>query len=246
MTSATVKRFVFTPLVVSATVFAALTIPLQLFRSTPVRIQLQDEPLIFGQVEEFAPQYLGVAAALSVSAGIVSMAALGWQQSSRKSALVEQELSNLVQNLNKKQELLEVLQKPPQVTFKGQIKKDSPRQQVEDNQHLVKSVSASLHPSVSEPDSATESSMGAQTQLASLTEQAMTQKAASGGEPLAITDPPQEPSTETSEVEELDHQLQELMDHIASVQKVLRSNPKAANLAVQLNKKLGRSFLVER
>lgn len=106
-TSANAIKFILTPLAISATVFTALTLPLNLFGSKPVTVQIQEEPIFFGELKEFAPQYLGIAGLLSAGVGLTSVALLGWQQSSRKSVEVEQQLAHLAQTLEEKQKLLD-------------------------------------------------------------------------------------------------------------------------------------------
>jgi hypothetical protein len=106
-TSATAIKFILTPVALSAAVFATLTLPLNLFGSKPVTVQVQEEPLFFGELKDFAPQYLGVAGLLSAGMGLTSLAMMGWQQSNRKSAVVEQKLAQLTQTLDEKQKLLD-------------------------------------------------------------------------------------------------------------------------------------------
>ncbi|MEQ9355285.1 hypothetical protein [Coleofasciculus chthonoplastes] len=106
-TSATAIKFILTPVALSAAVFATLTLPLNLFGSKPVTVQVQEEPLFFGELKDFAPQYLGVAGLLSAGMGLTSVAMMGWQQSNRKSAVVEQKLAQLTQTLDEKQKLLD-------------------------------------------------------------------------------------------------------------------------------------------
>ncbi|MFW5765597.1 MAG: hypothetical protein ACOC07_15625 [Coleofasciculus sp.] len=106
-TSATAIKFMLTPVALSAAVFATLTLPLNLFGSKPVTVQVQEEPLFFGELKDFAPQYLGVAGLLSAGVGLTSLAMMGWQQSNRKSAVVEQKLAQLTQTLDEKQKLLD-------------------------------------------------------------------------------------------------------------------------------------------
>ncbi|MBE9125039.1 MULTISPECIES: hypothetical protein [unclassified Coleofasciculus] len=109
MTSSILKKYIVTPLVLSGAVFAALTLPLNKFGSKPIVIQMQGEPLAFGQVEEFAPLYLGVTGMLSAGVGVVSVALAGWQESSRKSAETQKKISRLMENIQDKQQLLESL-----------------------------------------------------------------------------------------------------------------------------------------
>lgn len=109
MSGVQLKKFILTPVVLSAAVFGVLTLPLALFGSKPVTIQLQQESVFQGQLKDVATPYLGLVAAISLGAGIANVAVAGWQISSRKSSQVEEQLSILAQNLKEKEELLEAL-----------------------------------------------------------------------------------------------------------------------------------------
>lgn len=109
MTASIFKKFILPPVLLSAGVFATLTLPLALLGSKPVAIQLQEEPVFHGQLRDVATPYLGLASLLSLGTGVASVAVAGWQQSSRKSAQVEQQLSGLQQHLQEKEELLKEL-----------------------------------------------------------------------------------------------------------------------------------------
>ncbi|HBB34493.1 MAG TPA: hypothetical protein DDZ80_25595 [Cyanobacteria bacterium UBA8803] len=109
MTGSPLRRFVITPVVISATVFGVLSLPLAILGKQPITIQFQDEPVFSGQLRDIAPPYLGLASILSLAAGTASVAVTGWQASSRKSAQAEEQLSGLAQNLKEKEELLEAL-----------------------------------------------------------------------------------------------------------------------------------------
>lgn len=109
MTGLTLKQYVLTPVILSAAVFSALTLPLAAFGSKPVTIQFQEEPVFSGQLRDVATPYLGFATALSLGTGLASIAVTGWQQSTRKSSQVEEELSTLAQNLKEKEEQLQSL-----------------------------------------------------------------------------------------------------------------------------------------
>lgn len=109
MSNSPLKKFVVTPVVISAAVFGVLSLPLALLGSKPVTIQLQGEPVFYGQLRDVATPYLGLASAISLGAGIASVAITGWQSSTRKSSQVEAELSDLAQHLKKKEAELEAL-----------------------------------------------------------------------------------------------------------------------------------------
>lgn len=106
---APLKKLVLAPVLVSAAVFATLTLPLAFFGKKPVTIQLQEEPIFSGQLRDIAAPYLGLASVLSLGAGFASVAITGWRSSTRKSSQVEAQLSNLTQNLREKEAQLEAL-----------------------------------------------------------------------------------------------------------------------------------------
>ncbi|MBW4581144.1 MAG: hypothetical protein KME42_16375 [Tildeniella nuda ZEHNDER 1965/U140] len=93
--------------VLAGAVFSSLTVPLAVFGSGPVDIQLNQEPVFSGTVKDFAAPYVGVVGILSIGAGVAGVAIAGWQQSSRKSGQVEAKLSNLQRKLEEKESQLE-------------------------------------------------------------------------------------------------------------------------------------------
>lgn len=109
MPASPLKKLVLTPVLVSAAIFATLSLPLAIFGKKPVTIQLQEEPIFSGQLKEIAAPYLGLASVLSLGAGFASVAITGWMNSTRKSSQVEAQLSNLTQNLREKEAQLEAL-----------------------------------------------------------------------------------------------------------------------------------------
>ena len=109
MTGSPLKQYILTPLILSAAVFSALTLPLAVFGNQPVTIQVQKESVFQGELRDIATPYLGLAAAISIGTGIATVAVTGWRQSSRKSQQTKDQLSELEQNLKKKEELLESL-----------------------------------------------------------------------------------------------------------------------------------------
>jgi hypothetical protein len=109
MTNSILKKFVLTPALLSAAAFATLTLPLALFGSKPITIQLQKEPIFQGQLRDVATPYLGLATVFSLGVGIASIAVTGWQLATRKSSQVEAQLSAIAQHLQEKEAQLEAL-----------------------------------------------------------------------------------------------------------------------------------------
>jgi hypothetical protein len=106
MSLSALSKFVIPPVMASAVVFAAMTIPLVKIGDNQVNIKIQEEPFFSGKVRDIATPYVVLATVLSLGAGVSATAACGWQLSSRKSTELEQEISILQKNLQEKEELL--------------------------------------------------------------------------------------------------------------------------------------------
>lgn len=109
MSGSPLKKFVLTPVVISASVFAVLTLPLALLGNKSVTIKLQEDPVFYGQLRDVAAPYLGLAGTLALGSGMASVALAGWRHSKRKSEEVEAQLSGLAQHLQEKETQLETL-----------------------------------------------------------------------------------------------------------------------------------------
>lgn len=109
MTGSPLKKFLFTPIILSTAIFSALTLPLAFFGDQEVTIQIQEEPVHHGKLRDVATPYLGLASVLGIGTGIATIAVTGWRQSSKKSAQAEEQLSDLERNLQEKEQLLEEL-----------------------------------------------------------------------------------------------------------------------------------------
>ncbi|MEQ9370184.1 MAG: hypothetical protein RIG63_14365 [Coleofasciculus chthonoplastes F3-SA18-01] len=109
MTGSPLKKFLFTPIILSTAIFSALTLPLAFFGDQEVTIQLQEEPVHHGKVRDMAMPYLGLVSVLGLGTGIATIAVTGWRQSSKKSAQAEEQLSDLERHLQEKEQLLEEL-----------------------------------------------------------------------------------------------------------------------------------------
>lgn len=77
--------------------------------SQPLTIHLENQPVFAGQVKELSGPYLGLATAVSLGAGVTALALLNWSHSSRKLSKVEDEISELRQQLRDKESELESL-----------------------------------------------------------------------------------------------------------------------------------------
>jgi hypothetical protein len=103
------QKFFLPPVIASAAVFSAMTVPLAVLGSEQVVIKIQEEPIFHGKLRDVATPYVVLATAISLGAGISATAISGWRHSSRKSAEIEQQLSSLEQHLQQKEELLKEL-----------------------------------------------------------------------------------------------------------------------------------------
>ncbi|WP_448599817.1 hypothetical protein [Thermoleptolyngbya sp.] len=77
--------------------------------SQPLMIHLENQPVFAGQVKELSGPYLGLATAVSLGAGITTLAMLNWSHVARKLSKVEDEVSDLRQQLKDKEAELESL-----------------------------------------------------------------------------------------------------------------------------------------
>lgn len=103
------SRCLISSAVLAGAVFCGTTLPLAALGSKPVTVQFEDKPVFVGQVQEFAGPYLGLATAISLAAGVASLATAGWRHSSRKLGQTEAQMSTLKQQLSEKEALLEDL-----------------------------------------------------------------------------------------------------------------------------------------
>ena len=235
MTTSPLKKFVLAPVVLSAAVFSVLTLPLAVFGSQPVTIQLQEEPVFSGQLRDVATPYLGLASALSLGTGIASVAVTGWRQSSRKSSQVEAELEGLAKHLKEKEELLEALKHSEsrleasglsafldeEVTLQQESKTAASTEAfkvVEPSVMTTKSVETSP---VAKPTKTVHEALAKFPSVQTVLGHTRTKAVAQASNPAIATAP--------EEVEELHIQLQKIMAQMASLQTALAATPRAAN-----------------
>ncbi len=248
MTGAPLKKFVLTPVVLSAAVFAALSSPLAIFGSKPLTIQLQEEPVFQGQLRDFSAPYLGLTSAMSLAAGIASVAVSGWRLSARKSSQTEAQLSELEQDLKEKEVLLEqlklsearldasglsqfvdeeVTQKPAQETLEAN---QAPLRVVnplvittQPLEALAVVQSLETEQAATTGKAATSRFASAQTFLGYSQAKALVKPSTTTSSPAPESPAPESPAPE--EVEFLHTQLQQIMAQMASLQTAISSTP---------------------
>lgn len=228
MTGSPIQKFVLTPILLSASVFAVLTLPLALHGSKDINLQMEKDQVFHGQLRdvEVATPYLGLAAAISLGAGVTSVAVAGWRESARKSAQVEEQVSVLRQDIQEKEDLLEKLKLSESKLVASGLKEFLPEEAIPE-QALNK----------------TSSSLDAKTLL----EVSMPKAQAVKDKPVAAypsasvqtffnssqAQPTLKSTTATSTtpsgVEELHLQMQQLIDQMNSLQKAMKDIPTAAN-----------------
>jgi len=107
MTLSTLQKFLLPPAIASLSVFSLMSLPLATLGDKQIAINFQEEPTFSGKLRDIAIPYVVLATSLSVGSGILALALCGWRNSSRKSAKIQQELSNLEEHLQQKEALLE-------------------------------------------------------------------------------------------------------------------------------------------
>ena len=264
MTSSTVKKFLFTPLIVSAAVFCTLSLPLHVFGAKTLDIKIKDESVFFGELKEFSPLYMEMTGVLSATAGIISLAVMGWRHAGQKSTRVEAELANLARSLKEKQDLLEKL-KGEESQLNESISTSGLKPNYEQSistgssglkpnyEQSISTGSSGLKPNYSETPSVvtplviTEYPVEPQSFVRQKVLPSATAKFASAQTFLGYTQakdgvvssPNTNSEVEDSEVEALESQLVQIAQQIASLkEKKLRSNPHGVSSEVgQKNKK---------
>ena len=247
MTGAQLKKFVLTPVVLSAAVFAALSSPLAIFGSKPLTIQLQEEPVFQGQLRDFSAPYLGLTSAMSLAAGIASVAVSGWRLSARKSSQTEAQLSELEQDLKEKEVLLEQLKlSEARLDASGlsqfvdeEVTQKPAQETLEANQAPLRVVKPLVI--TTQPLEALAVVQSLETEQAATTGKAATSRFASAqtflgySQAKALVKPstaPESPAPE--EVEFLHTQLQQIMAQMASLQTAISSTPVALSSETQV------------
>jgi hypothetical protein len=243
MSSSPLKKFVLTPVVLSATVFAALTLPLAVLGSKPVTIKLQQEQVFQGQLRDVATPYLGLASVLSLGAGLATVAITGWRLSTRKSSQVEAQLSAIAQNLQEKEAQLEALKlSQSRLEVSGLSKfidEEVPLEQLLNKNTADQGATPVVEPMVSTTQPV-KPTAPAERQV--MTVQAAARQFASAqtflgyAQAHAAAKPDNKVSSlGSSELEQLHTQLQQIMAQMASVQTALSAHAIAVNSEAQVS-----------
>jgi hypothetical protein len=243
MSSSPLKKFVFTPVVLSATVFAALTLPLGVLGSKPVTINLQQEQVFQGQLRDVATPYLGLASILSLGAGLASVAITGWRLSTRKSSQVEAQLSAIAQHLQEKEAQLEALKlSESRLEASGLSKfidEEVPLEQLLNKKAADQGATPMVEPMVSTTQPVKPTAPAAHqvtTVQAAARQFASAQTFLGYVQAHAAAKPDNQVSVlDSSELEQLHTQLQQIMAQMASVQTVLSAHAIAVNSEEQVS-----------
>lgn len=103
------KNALIPSVLLSSVIFAGLTFPLAAAGSQPLEIKLQREQVFVGTLRDISSPYLALAGLISVGAGMVNLSISGWRHSSRKSTQVDNRLSKLQAELQRKESQIEDL-----------------------------------------------------------------------------------------------------------------------------------------
>ncbi|MGF1496820.1 MAG: hypothetical protein ACFB8W_08350 [Elainellaceae cyanobacterium] len=103
------KSFV-TSSVLAGITFCSATLPMAALNSTSVAIQLDEDPVFMGQIEDIAAPYLGFATAISLGVGAISLSTMSWRHASKKLSDAEDQIQALRHQLQEQEGLIESLQ----------------------------------------------------------------------------------------------------------------------------------------
>jgi hypothetical protein len=219
--------------VLSATVFAALTLPLGVLGSKPVTINLQQEQVFQGQLRDVATPYLGLASVLSLGAGLASVAITGWRLSTRKSSQVEAQLSAIAQHLQEKEAQLEALKlSESRLEASGLSKfidEEVPLEQLLNKNTADQGATPLVEPIVSTTQPVKSTAPAAHQVASAQTFLGYAQAHAAAKPENKVS------SLAQSELEQLHTQLQQIMAQMASVQTALSAHAIAVNSEAQVS-----------
>lgn len=88
-------------------VFSAFAVPLTLYGSQPLTIQLREERVFEGQLRDVATPYLAIAGILSLGTTLSVCAAFGWKRAAKDAEFAEAQLLAAEQHLKQKEAQLQ-------------------------------------------------------------------------------------------------------------------------------------------
>ncbi|MBE7383499.1 MAG: hypothetical protein F6J95_019040 [Leptolyngbya sp. SIO1E4] len=99
MTLSPLQKALVSSVCVSGALFTATTVPLAMFRSQPVEVQVQNQPVFESELNALAGPYLGVAGTFSVALGASILGMTGWRLAASKSEAEQAKSSELKRDL---------------------------------------------------------------------------------------------------------------------------------------------------
>ena len=114
------KKILLPTVVISGTLFASFMLLLALQGSKPVKVQLDEQELFYGELKDFVSP--GVGAAFSFGLGLAGAVLWTWQQSLRQSSELEKQLSNLQNQISEKDSQIHTLKVSPSSPMLSQLR----------------------------------------------------------------------------------------------------------------------------
>jgi hypothetical protein len=114
------KKILLPTVVISGTLFASFMLLLALQGSKPVKIQLEEQEIFYGELKDFVSP--GVGAAFSFGLGLTGAVLWTWQQSLRQSSDLEKQLSNLQKQISEKDSQIHTLKVSPSSPMLSQLR----------------------------------------------------------------------------------------------------------------------------
>ncbi|MBW4441335.1 MAG: hypothetical protein KME10_08895 [Plectolyngbya sp. WJT66-NPBG17] len=223
----------FVPAALAAgTVFSAFAVPLALYGSQPLAIQLKEERVFEGQLRDVATSYLALAGLLSLGASFTTCAAIAWKTSARQTKEIEAQLSQVEQQLKQKEaQLQEALMSDAYLTDSG-LRFFLDEEATISPTTATSAISQSNQPSiVSMPVRAKQATVPAQLNTAAPLHAA--QAFLGFSRPAAMQQPSSLP-IEADAIEKMQHlqtQLQHIMSEIETIQTALRVEAPSRSVA---------------
>lgn len=236
MTAPSLGKFLVPTTLAVGAIFSILTAPLALFGSEPLSVQLQEETVFEGKLKDVAVPYLALASALSLSAGVASIAFAGWRRSSRQSNKIEQQLFGMQHQLQEKETQLQALlwsDKQLETSgLKSFLEDDMPLQQPQAAQTSAVSAQSVVRdafavqplvlpaPSVAEPQSEASKSEALHAAVSSLAAAqpslSFSRSSTLAEAPLATA--PSQSGEMVAQISELQTQIQQILSQIGNLQ----------------------------